>query len=146
MKKLDEVRAAVAECFASDPILIESFHVASGQGLRACIDRTMRDVAQFDPTFQFFTISDGSELVAYWGTEFGRYINLIFVKPSHRNSQFMKKFWAKVQESVGDPFYSAVYTKNFPAVDFYRKRGGAMETFEYQGHWMTAFTFHKVGA
>lgn len=146
MADLAIVRAAVAECFASDPDLIKRFHIAAGEGLAACIERTMRDVSTFDRSFQFHRVYDGDELVAYWGTEYGRYVNLIFVKPSHRTREFMSRFWRRVQESVGNPFYSAVYTKNLPAVDFYRKRGGAMETFKHDGQWMTAFTFRNEGA
>lgn len=143
MIDLKPVRAAVVECFATDPTLIARYHVDSGQGLEACIERTMDDVAGFDPSFRFFTVREGGRLVAYWGTEWGRYINLIFVKPSHRNRNFMRSFWKHVQDSVETVFYAGVYEKNQPAIQFYQKLGQVVGKTTHRGNSIVAFKFKK---
>lgn len=145
MTDLAVVRQAVAECFASDRELIERWHIAAGQGLQACIDRTMNDVKAFHPSFRFHRLEREGKLLAYWGTEFDHYINLIFVKPECRNASFMKAFWEHVTSGLPKTFYSAVYSKNRPAVGFYLRRGGELEEFRHEGARVSAFTFNKAG-
>lgn len=146
MIDLEPVRDAVTECFASDTPLIEHYHVYAGRGLRACIEKTMHDVARFDRSFEFYPVHQDSKLVAYWGTEFGRYVNLIFVKPDYRRSSFLKGFWKQITDSVSPTFYAGLYKKNTPAIRFYSRHGKIIESFEHDGHPMVVFKFDKEGA
>lgn len=137
------IRESINECFDTDRELLERWHIAAPASLITCVDRTMRDVGQFDDTFKFYPFYEESELAGYWGTEFGNYINLIFVKPTFRHADFMKRFWAKVQASLDSPFTTAVYSKNKPAIEFYEKLGERLREFEIAGNKVTVFKFNK---
>ncbi len=137
------VRQSIEECFATDQDLLDQWHIESGNGLENCVDRTMRDVAKFDHSFKFFTVHEGNSLVGYWGIEFGQYINLIFVKPGFRTKDFMAKFWDEIKKSVCEPFYTAVYSKNIPAIRFYGKLGKELGSIRIEGNPAILFEFNK---
>lgn len=140
----NDVFLAVSECFATDVELIKKWHIGSGSGLNACIDRTMNDVAKyFDSSFRFYKVYERGELAGYWGTEFGKYLNLIFVKPKFRNSDFLNNFWHSIKESVSNPFTTAIYAKNKPAISFYIKHGKIIDNFQMDGNEVVLFEFNK---
>lgn len=140
-----DLRSALRECFKSDPELLEKWHIAAPADLDACVEKTVEDAKAFDPgSFKFYRVFNKHEIVGYWGTEHGSYINLIFVKPKHRTPEFMKMFWDAIQQSlVSDKFATAVYAKNKPAIQFYKKFGRVSEHIEFDGHPVVLFEFHK---
>ncbi len=141
---LQNVRRSVSEAFLADSDLIDRWHIEAGKGVRVCIERTMKDVeTTFDTSFKFYRIDDGGRLAAYWGTEFGNYINLIWVRPEFRNKFFLNRLWNQVQESVSSPFYAAVYSKNLPAVRFYSRHGSKIRDFHMGADPISVFAFTK---
>jgi len=141
----NHLEAAIRECFASDSALLSTWHIEAPTSLEQAVSRTINDVeTTFDlSSFNFYEVYEGPELAGYFGTEFGKYVNLIFVKPEFRNSGFMKEFWTAVEDSVESPFYTAVYSKNTPAIEFYRKHGEKIKDFEIDGKKLIAFKFEK---
>ena len=137
------IRDLVRRCFATDPDLLNRWHIAAPATLEQCVEKTMRDVDSFDESFRFYLIFSGENLVGYFGTEFGNYLNLIFVKPEFRNSDFMPEFWASICKQMQKPFATAVYSKNKPAISFYSKRGRKVADFKANGHEATSFVFEK---
>lgn len=138
------IEQAVKECFATDKNLTAFWHVVSGNGLNACVVKTMSDVAKFDPSFKFYMVFAGDDLAGYFGTEFdGKYVNLIFVKPEYRNKRFMTVFWEQLNEHVKDTFYTSVYKKNTPAISFYSKHGSIIEEIIYDGYKAVIFEINK---
>lgn len=143
IERSHDVGSALFECFATDPELLSRWHIAAGSGLEGCVERTLRDVDAFDPSFRFYRAYEGDELVGYWGVEFGNYINLIFVKPTYRTREFMPRFWRELEATVADPFFTAVYAKNEPATRFYARQGEIFKTTEHEGHGIVVFRFGK---
>lgn len=139
------IEAAIRECFASDPDLLSQWHIAAPASLDVCVGKTLHDIeTTFDrPSFRFYRAYEGDKLVGYWGTEFGQYINLIFVKPEFRRREFMREFWDAVECSLEPTFFTAVYAKNLPAVKFYSKLGTKTKEFVVDSHKAASFKFSK---
>lgn len=137
------VPGAVRECFATDPELLEKWHIAAPGTLDQCVEKTAKDAEGFDLSFRFYLAFVGEELVGYWGTEWDRYLNLIFVKPNYRKPNFMKDFWKYIKRSMNGRFATAVYARNLPAIGFYSKHGKKIQEFQIHGHPAVSFTFEK---
>lgn len=140
-----DLEPTIRECFGRDPELLAKWHIEAPASLDICVSRTMSDVEEtFDlSSFQFYRIFDDQKLVAYFGTEFGAYINLIFVDPAYRTPSFMQNFWKIIKEHVKNPFFTAVYTKNAPAVSFYTKLGSKIKDAETPSGTVSIFTFEN---
>lgn len=139
----DGVEKAVRECFATDPDLLSFYHVEAPASLDDCVKRTLADAEKFDVTFRFYLVHVGRELAGYWGTEWDRYLNLIFVKPKFRTREFMEQFWDKIKVSMDGRFATAVYARNKPAVAFYSRHGTKLKEFEMHGQPCISFTFEN---
>ncbi len=111
------------ECFASDPILLEKFHIYAGQGLDACVDKTYNDL-QFCNTI-VFEIRKDNQLVGYFGKENfdnKEYLTGFFIVPNFRDQK--SKVWDLISIEFNCPFYCGLYEKNQPANKFIQSRGG----------------------
>lgn len=137
------IREAVRECFASDPELLSKWHIVAPGSLDECVNRTMKDVTDFDPSFKFYPVFVKCDLAGYFGTECGNYINLIFIKPDYRCKKFVTKFLKEICDRMPDVFYTAVYSKNTPAVAFYAKLANVVTPFTVQNHPAIHFRFRK---
>lgn len=140
-----DVKDALAECFPTDQDLLSFWHIAAPASAEECVARTLEDIHRDCDrgTFKFYRTYIDQELAGYWGTEFNKYINLIFVKPKFRNVAFMQKFWTAMTDSLDTPFYTAVYEKNSPAVSFYTARKGKPKKQELAGKKAIIFEFDK---
>lgn len=140
---LSLVKEAVTECFTSDPDLLEKWHIAAPGTLDECVSKTMKDVEKLDDSFKFYTVIVDGSLVGYWGTQFGKYINLIFIKPLFRCKSFVTKFLKEICDRMPDEFLTAVYEKNEPAVRFYAKLAQSIVPMTAHGHPIFLFRFRK---
>lgn len=136
---------SIRECFASDPALTAKWHIAAPGTVDECVNRTMQDIeTTFDlNSFRFYRAYSGDELIGYWGTEFGQYVNLIFLKPSYRTTEYREKIWSEIEKTVAPKFYTAVYSKNLPAVKFYSARGTKIAECCLKSNNVTMFEFVK---
>ena len=143
IKDASEIKSIMQECFAADKDLLNKWHISAPASLEVCVEKTFNDMKKVDSSFQFFVAFVQGTLVGYWGVESGCYMNLIFVKPEYRNKEFLTLFWNEIEARMGDRFYTAIYSKNKPANDFYSKLGTTIDTFELDGHPAVIFMFNK---
>lgn len=129
IKELKDYESFLKLCYASDDELINLYHVESGKGLDACLQKTLSD---FDKAsdFRFNIVNDGDEVVGYFGEEtFDVYKALcgFFIFPKYRNQQGRKLFMDTIKERLDSDFYAGVGAKNFKAVNFLFNGGGKIE-------------------
>lgn len=137
------VKEAVRECFASDSDLLQKWHIVAPASLDECVHKTIKDVEEFDVSFKFYVVYVSDLLAGYWGTEFGNYINLIFIKPFFRCKEFVTKFLKEIWDRMPDEFRTAVYEKNQPAVRFYTRLAYASCPLTALGYPIVYFSFRK---
>jgi hypothetical protein len=111
--------------FKLDKDLIDMYHIESGKGYEICSLRTYNDLKdKTDPSFKFYGVYKEDELIGFFGTELGYYVNTIFVKPEYRNKETMSNFYKCLTDIAGDTFVTALYSKNTRAIDFYLRNNG----------------------
>lgn len=139
------IEECVSECFSTDQDLIDHYHTVAGTGLENCIQRTLEDIKLASPDFLFNTVNQDGQLVAYFCKDTDEYLAEIFVKPLYRKKEFMKDFWDQIVNSMKDPFYTAIYKKNTPAIEFYSKHGKIIQELDLDDGHAVIFEFKKVG-
>lgn len=133
----------VSEAFASDPVLIDKWHISSGKGLQACIDKTVEDLKKADHSFSFYSVHQDSQFIGYFGTEAnGAYLTTIFIKPEFRKSH-RKLVWNAIREKTRAIFCTAIYSKNTPCIKFYQKHGKIISQMKYDNQDVTVFEFRS---
>lgn len=124
---LKEYRRILAECFVSDNALLNQWHVRSGRGLEACVERTFEDLKGADVTF--FKVTEGTNLVGYFAKETPSrhdFLTGFFIKPEFRTKEAKAEFWNLVRSQMSARFYCGLYTKNLPANKFIKSSGGSV--------------------
>jgi hypothetical protein len=113
------------ECFESDPILLEKFHIYAGQGLDACVNKTYQDLQEMNVTL--FKIEKNSELVGYFAKELfdsKEYLTGFFIVPKFRTKEFKNEFWNLIKKEFKPSFFCGLFEKNIPANKFIKSNGG----------------------
>lgn len=129
-----DIRPILEECFALDEPFINQWHIAAGNGLKACIDQTVSDLSSADATFRFYKVEDNERLVGFFGIEGINYLTTIFINPEHRTKDKVLNVWNLIRSHFPKEFYTAVYGKNTPAINFYSKNGQNLGRLEHCGH------------
>ena len=136
------LKPVISAMFETDADLTSVFHIESGAGLQGCIERTLIDLNTCDPSFRFYELRDGAEVIGFFGKEFDNYLTTIFVHPRFRKSEKMNEIWNLIRFHFDGVFYTSIYSKNTRAASFYRKRGIMTETFTTgSNHTALAFKF-----
>lgn len=117
-------KTVIAEMFPTDKDLIEKYHINADKNATHCVIRTINDLEMADKSFKFFIIKDNESTAAFFGTEFGNYLNTFFIHPSYRKKEVIGKIWNKVSGHFSASFFTALYGKNTRAINFYLKNGG----------------------
>lgn len=125
LKEIELTYELIEDNFKLDKELIEKYHIEEGNDYKKCCLRTYNDLQKdVDNSFKLYGVFDNNNLIGFFGTEFDNYINTIFVKPEYRNKKYMEFFTNYMFLTVGNEFYTALYTKNKRAIEFYKKLGG----------------------
>ena len=126
LKEIELTYSLIEDNFKLDKELIEKYHIEEGNDYKKCSLRTFTDL-QNDvdhDSFKLYGVYNNGDMVGFFGTEFNNYINTIFVKPEYRTKEYMNFFINYITMIVGKKFYTALYTKNERAIEFYKKIGG----------------------
>jgi GNAT superfamily N-acetyltransferase len=122
-----DYEVAVAKAWASDPSLIEKYHVRAGQGLEACVMDTLEALNKCQG-LRFYDVYEHEDLAGFFATEYFRYGNFLttfFLYPQFRSLKNKKDFISLILEFFGKErdLYTAVYSNNKRAVDFLEENG-----------------------
>lgn len=134
------IRETVAECFSLDQALISKFHIYSGKGLDACIEKTVDDL-EAAPELSFFLLMDEEALVGYFGKESSNYLSTIFIHPKYRDRESIGKVWNQICSEFPSEFYTSIFKKNEPAVRFFTRNGTQIDEFSLGTDKALAFKF-----
>lgn len=138
----NDIQNLISTCFATDPALIETFHVSSGS-LQSCVERTCKDLSLTHPSFKLYEIEDEGMTVGFFGKEHSNYLTTIFVHPTYRKKESIVKIWSLIQSNFDEDFYTAVYEKNKPAIRFFTRNGTQIDKFNTESGPSVAFKFLK---
>lgn len=117
---IDECREFLMTHYGEDSDLINTYHIASGSGVKGCVDRTMSDLSGCID-LRVFKIDDS----CVFGMELdGDYLNLIYIRPQFRNKDSMGKIWSTIRSTLSKKFVTALHNKNTRAINFYLKNKG----------------------
>jgi len=122
-----DYKSMLKDCFVTDPNLLEKWHIASGQGLDACVDKTFQDLQYCKASI--YKLTSESDLVGYFGKELcddKQWLTGFFLFPKFRNEQNKKEFWQIVESEFQRPYFCGLYEKNKPANAFIKKHGGEL--------------------
>ena len=127
MMECMDYEGAVARAWASDPSLVEKYHVKAGQGLEACVKDTLEVLGKCH-ALRFYDVYDHEYLAGFFATEYFRYGNFLttfFLYPNFRSLKNKKDFISLILEFFGKErdLYTAVYSHNKRAVDFLEDSG-----------------------
>jgi len=122
-----DIKTLLTDSWASDPELCEKWHIAAPATLEDCVDRTLQDLENTDNTFKVFKVLDGDNVAGFFGQEIGNYLNLFFIHPKYRNKEKVSEIWSLVSGQFPSPFFTAVYSKNSRAINFYSKNGRILD-------------------
>lgn len=122
---MKEHREFLRNLFASDQDLLDKYHIVSGQGLDACVDRTISDLEKAK-NFSFHKITVDNKEVGFFGKEsFGQdWLTGFFLVPEYRGSKGVEIFKDRVFAEFSPFFMCGLYTKNTRAINFIKKLGG----------------------
>lgn len=117
-------KSVLSECFSTDPILVEKYHISAGEGLEACVEKTFEDLMKANVSF--YVVSSEKETIGFFGIEhIDNYKALtgFFIKPEYRSLK--KDFWKTIQKTMDNKsFLCGVYNKNTRAIKFLKEMGG----------------------
>lgn len=116
----------IRDGFSKDVDLINHWHIEAGNGLDACVQRTCDDLKNVHDSFTFFEYKENDIVIGFFGREFDNYINTVFVMPEYRTKEYMSRFWGFLTSKVTPKFYTALYSKNTRAINFYLNNGGTV--------------------
>lgn len=120
--RIDDYKNLLSEFFESDNELIEKWHIESGNGLKACINRTHQDLRVAD--VDFYVLIENNKNIGYFGIEKNTFLTGFFIKPEYRKKECIQMFWNIVNNHFENkPFYCGLYTKNERALNFLFKAG-----------------------
>lgn len=110
-------------CFEKDKELIDKWHIESGRGINACVERTAQDLKGVE----FYVIRDKDNEIAGWfgveENELGKNLTGFFLCPEHRNERTKKWFVRNVENIINENFVCILYKKNERAGKFLLKYG-----------------------
>lgn len=130
--EISNIHSHIEAMFPLDKDLSDKYHVSSGSNVQACIERTKFDLSFVDKSNKFYVLYNGDEEIGFFGKEFDNYLNTLFIVPAYRNKEIMPAIWNTIKSSFTKPFYTALYSKNNRAIEFYKKNGGSVEkTFSF---------------
>lgn len=118
---IDECKEFLLNHYGEDQDLINVYHIASGNGVESCANRTIDDLQQCGEDLKLYQIDNG----CVFGTELdGDYLNLLYIRPSFRNKDSMKDIWKTIRSTLSKKFVTSLYPKNTRAINFYLKNKG----------------------
>jgi hypothetical protein len=136
-----QIDLLVATAYASDPTLIEKWHITAGKGLSACISQTIEDLKTC-PTLEFYQVMEDGQFVGYFGIEnLGNYLVTLFLKPELRSRR--DEFWKLIEEKMNPTWKAGIYSKNIPCLKFYSKRGKEIAKINTDLGEVTLFEFKR---
>ncbi len=63
-----------------------------------------------------------NDFLGFFGHK-SNFLNIFFIHPRFRKKEYIKEFWKIVNSKLGNKYYSALYKKNSPAIEFFKKQG-----------------------
>jgi hypothetical protein len=144
-QKVKEYKSLLRECFETDIVLLEKFHIYAGQGIETCVNKTFKDLQEAN--VQIFKIEQDHELVGYFGKEDLdeiKFLTGFFIVPKFRSTQDRKEVWNLIQNEIKQPFYCGLFEKNIPANRFIKSNGGQIVKQDKLDD--IPFVVYKVGA
>lgn len=131
----EQVCPLLVELFATDSELVNQWHIAAGQGLAACAQKTASDLIELNCQVYKLTLND--EAVGYFAHEKANnedFLTGFFLKPSMRTSEHKAAFFKVIKETINRPtFFAGVYSKNVPAVKFLQKHATSAREYKCAG-------------
>ncbi len=110
----------IRDMFSKDSILLNKWHINSEYGPESCINRTIEEVKTFK-NFQFFEVHLADKLIGFFGIEGDNFLSTLFLLPEYRTSKYINFFWQMITSRLKNEFYSAMYAKNIPCINFFLK-------------------------
>ena len=114
-----ELKEAITKFYSSDNDLIEKFHIIAGNGLEACVNRTVDDLKDLEIAYIF----EKEELIGYFALDKTVYHNFLvgfFIMPEYRKDH---KYWNEIIEALPEFTICGLYNKNIRAQKFFAKQG-----------------------
>lgn len=117
----------LTDCFQADCDLLKRWHIFSGRGLKACVDKTFKDLKT--ARVMMFSLRKSGRLCGYFCRENcdgHQFLTGFFLKPEYRTPEGRAEFWNVIQQEFRKPFYCGLYDKNQPAKRFIESRGAML--------------------
>jgi len=118
----------IKDLFPKDKQLMDYYHVYSGKGEDICVEKTIHDISKFDKSFKFYKVILKNKLIGFFGIEYNNNLSTLFLLPEYRKRDYVKNYWNLIKNHLQKPFYSALYSKNKPCIDFFIKNGAKIIT------------------
>ena len=116
--KSEPTREFLEYCFKQDQDLLDKFHIYSGQGVKACAEKTYLDLLQANVVFyKMYDCNDN--LLGWFGKESDNHLTGFFIEPQYRKEVKLNK----VLEQFSKPVYTGLYLKNTRAIKAMNKLG-----------------------
>lgn len=116
------IKDFIIDCYSQCSRTQELHNDFSGYNIEECAEDIIKKIKDFE-NYKFYNIDNK----AYYGvTKIGdiNYLHTFFVKPEHRNRDFIGKFWDNIKNELDCNFLAGVYKSNKPARNFLKNNLG----------------------
>jgi hypothetical protein len=139
----DEIFDIIVNCYQTDKDLINKYHVISGSGLSACVDKTASDLILNN--ISVYKLIKDNKFVGYFG-ELNNNLTGFFIIPTMRTIEIKNLFWKTITEHFKDGFTVGIFLKNKRAIKFLKKNGCVSIGFENSENGIgEIMQYNKVG-
>lgn len=125
-QKVLDYKNIITDCFATDPELLEKWHICSPASLEHCVENTINALKQNQVSVYKLTINE--KVIGYFGQEYFNnqgYLTGFFIKPEYRTKEYILEFWNILNHEFNNkPYYCGIYKINTPALKFLQRAGG----------------------
>jgi hypothetical protein len=112
----------IRSCYAEDLPLLAQFHQGAGNGLDACVADTL---AAMDSGTSFFRLENESgAMVGFFGFVASENVQVLqgfHLRNSYRTTDYKTVFWALMNETFNNGFYTSISANNIRALGFLLK-------------------------
>lgn len=120
LKKHDNIKSLLDKYWPLDKGLLK-YHISNSGSIEDRIARTLKDFEVASPDIEIYEFPDN---IGFFAKESDDYLTTIFVNPEFRNKKYMGFIWNTIKSKMNDTFYTALYSKNTKAINFFLRNGG----------------------
>lgn len=129
-----DIEPLIRSCYAEDQPLLVQFHQGAGNGLDACVADT---IAAMDGGTLFFRIeNEAGAFVGFFGfveSPDVQFLQGFHLRNSFRTTEYKQAFWALMDETFNNEFYTSISANNIRALGFLLKNNFTIVN-ELQAH------------